>query len=102
MTGDFQKWLAIGAGIGIEIGREDLTVNVVRVRPSGAKVLGELIIPHFSSQAASEWGLTYSRFLKKLRLGHMAATVLLPREELTARQVSMPGVADKDLASAIG
>lgn len=102
MAGDFKKWLAIGAGVGIEIGREDLTINVVRVRPSGARVLGELIIPHFRTQAAAEWGVTYSRFLKKLGFGHMAATVLLPRDELTVRQVSMPGVADKDLASAIG
>ena len=31
---DFKKWLAIGTGIGIEIGREDLTVTVVRVRPT--------------------------------------------------------------------
>lgn len=100
--GNLRKWLAIGAGVGVEIGREDLIVNVVRVRPSGAKVLGELIVPHFRQQAAGEWGATYTRFLKKLGFGHMAATVLLPRDELTVRQVSMPGVADKDLASAIG
>lgn len=99
---NFTKWLAIGAGVGIEIGREDLIVNVVRVRPSGARVLGELIIPHFRQQAAGEWGATYTRFVKKLGFDHMAAIVLLPRDELTVRQVLMPGVADKDLASAIG
>ncbi len=39
---DFKKWLAVGTGIGIEIGREDLMVTAVRVRPSGVTVLGEL------------------------------------------------------------
>jgi hypothetical protein len=98
---DFRKWLAIGTAVGIEIGREDLIVNMVRVRPSGATVLGELMIPHFREQAAAEWGATYSRFLRKLGFGHLAATALLPRAELTVRQVSLPGVSDKDLAAAI-
>ncbi len=98
---DFRKWLAIGTAVGIEIGRDDLIVNVVRVRPSGPTVLGDLMIPHFREQAAAEWGATYSRFLKKLGCGHLAATALLPREQLTVRQVSLPGVSDKDLAAAI-
>jgi len=102
MTGsDYRKWLAIGTGIGIEIGRENLNVSVVRVRPSGGKILGELIVPRFREQAAAEWGATYSQFLKKLGIGHLAATALLPRDELTVRQVSLPGVADKDLAAAV-
>jgi len=98
---DFTKWLAIGTGVGIEIGREDLTVTLVRVRPAGARILGELIIPRFREQAAAEWGDTYARFLKKLGAGHLAATALLPRDELTVRQVSLPGVSDKDLAAAV-
>ena len=40
IAADFKKWLAIGSGIGIEIAGEDLTVTVVRVRPSGVSVLG--------------------------------------------------------------
>jgi len=48
---DFNKWLAIGTGVGIEIGRQDLIVTVVRARPSGAKILGELIVPRFREQA---------------------------------------------------
>jgi len=98
---DFSKWLAFGTGVGIEIGREDATVTVARVRPSGVKVLGELIIRRFRETPASEWGAEYSSFLKKLGAGHLAATVLLPRDEVTVRQIPMPGVTDRDLAAAV-
>jgi hypothetical protein len=98
---DFAKWLAVGTGIGIEIGSQDLTVTVVRLRPNGVRVLGELTIPHFRDQPAADWGAAYSGFLQKLGVGHLAATILLPRDEVTVRQVSLPGVTDKDLASAV-
>ncbi len=102
MTGiDFAKWLAMGTGIGIEIGSQDLTVTVVRLRPTGVRVLGELTIPHFREQPAAEWGAAYAGFLQKLGVGHLAATILLPRDEVTVRQIALPGVTDKDLASAV-
>ncbi|HTR35058.1 MAG TPA: PilN domain-containing protein [Bryobacteraceae bacterium] len=97
----FRKWLAFGTGVGVEIGREDLMVSVVRLRPNGARVLGELTIPRFREQAAAEWGASYSAFLQKLGVKHLAATVLLPRDEVTVRHISLPGVVDKDLASAV-
>ena len=98
---DFAKWLAIGTGIGIEIGSQDLTVTVVRLRPNGVRVLGELTIPHFREQPAADWGAAYAGFLQKLGVGHLAATILLPRDEVTVRQISLPGVTDKDLPSAV-
>lgn len=98
---DFKKWLAIGTGVGIEIGRQDLTVTVARVRPNGVKILGELSIARFHETPATEWGAAYASFLKKLGVAHLAAMALLPREEMMVRQISLPGVADKDLASAI-
>jgi Tfp pilus assembly protein PilN len=98
---DFKKWLAVGTGLGIEIGREDLIISAVRVRPSGVKVLGQFTIHHFRDRAASEWGADYARFVKKLGLEHLAATVLLPRDEVMVRQLALPGVADRDLAAAI-
>src|ERR1700683_1594057 len=100
-TIDFAKWLAVGTGIGIEIGSDDLTGTVVRLRPNGARVLGELTIPHFREQPAADWGSAYTGFLQKLGVSHLAATILLPRDEVTVRQVSLPGVTDKDLASAV-
>jgi hypothetical protein len=98
---DFRKWLAIGTGVGIEIGHHDLTITVARVRPSGVKILGEMTIPRFREQPATEWGADYANFLKKLGDAHLAATALLPRDEMMVRQVSLPGVSDKDLAAAI-
>lgn len=96
-----RKWLAFGTGVGIEIGGEDLHVVVVRVRPGGPTILGEFSVSRFREKPASEWGASYSGFLKKLELGHLAATVLLPREELIVRQVVLPGVSDKDIGAAI-
>ena len=98
---DLGKWLAIGTAAGIRIGREDLTATVVRVRPAGARVLGELAIRSYREQTASEWGAAYSDFLAKLGASHLAATVLLPREEVMVRQIAFPGVTDKDLPAAI-
>ena len=98
---DFKKWLAIGTGIGIEIGGEGLLITVVRARPSGVRVLGELTIPRFQEQMASDWGSSYSSFLKKLGVAHLSANVLLPRDQVIVRQVLLPGVSDKDLESAI-
>lgn len=102
MTSEWKKWLAVGTGVGIEIGAGGyLVVNVARVRPSGIKVLGSLTIPQYREQPAAEWGAVYSNFLRKLGHGHLAATVLLPREEVVVRQLPLPGVADRDLEAAL-
>ena len=97
----WRKWLAVGASVAIEIGREDLSVLAVRVRPSGVSVLGSLTIHRFREQRASEWGDVYATFLKKLGQSHLTAHVLLPREAVIVRQIQLPGVADKDLAAAL-
>jgi hypothetical protein len=101
-----RKFLALGSGVGIEItgarGAETLRVSAVRVRPNGARVLGGFSIENAAQQPAAEWGQAYSGFVKKLGMSHAIATVLVPREDVILRQVSLPGVADKDLAAAIG
>ncbi len=66
-TFGYRKWLAFGTGVGIEMGREDLIVTVVRLRPSGVRVLGELTIPRFREQPAAEWGEAYASFLAEAR-----------------------------------
>jgi Tfp pilus assembly protein PilN len=101
-----RKYLAFGSGVGIEItgprGAETLRVSAVRVRPTGARVLGGFSIENAAQQPAAEWGQAYSAFVKKLGLKHVVATVLVPREDVILRQVSVPGVSDKDLPAAIG
>jgi len=98
---DFRKLLAFGAGVGIEIGVASLEVAAARVRPSSIHVLGRTTIQGFASRPAAEWGMEYARFLKSVGLKHVSATVLLPRREVIARQVALPGVAAKDAESAI-
>jgi len=98
---DVRKLLAFGSGIGIEIHPDSLEVVVARVRPTGIRVLGRLAIENYATRPAAEWGAVYARFLRSLGVGYLTATVLLPRREVIVRQLSLPGVAAKDLESAI-
>lgn len=97
-----RKWLAVGTGVGMEIRGDDLLVAVVRVRPAGVRVLASARIARFRERPAAEWGAEYARFLETCGAGHLSATVLLPREEVIVRFLSLPGVAKRDLAAAIG
>jgi Tfp pilus assembly protein PilN len=98
---EIRKLLAFGSGIGIEIGAQSLEVVATRVRPSKIAVLGRLAIPNFAGRPAAEWGAEYGQFVQALGIGHLSATVLLPRREVIVRQVALPGVAAKDLEGAI-
>ncbi|MFN0107140.1 MAG: hypothetical protein ACKV2U_34210 [Bryobacteraceae bacterium] len=96
-----RKWLAFGTGVGIEVGPADLTVSVVRVRPSGATVLGVETIENFRGRPAAEWGRQYSNFVRKHGAAYVAAVVLVPRQEVIVRTVPFPGVKDAELAAAV-
>ena len=98
---DARKLLEFGSGVGIVIGATDLEVVVARVRPTGVRVLGRLVIEGFAGLPAAEWGGEYSRFLKSAGAGHLSATVLLPRRVAIVRQLALPGVAARDTESAI-
>lgn len=98
---DLRKLLAFGSGVGIEIGAADLEIVAARVRLSRIRVLGRLSIENFATRPAAEWGSEYSQFLKSLGIGHLSATVLLPRREVIVRQMTLSGVANKDMESAI-
>jgi hypothetical protein len=97
----YRRWFAIGTGVGIEIDGPDLDITVVRVRPTGADVLGAMRIESFAARPAAEWGSQYNKFLKQAGGSHLAATVLLPRNDVIVRHLSMPGVSDRDLPQAI-
>ena len=100
-----RKWLAVGSGLGIQIagpkGSESLRVSATRVRPAGARVLGGFTIEDFTHQPAGAWGADCIAFLNKLGLRHVPAVVLLPRHDLIVRPIALPGVAAKDLDSAV-
>ena len=101
LLSDFRKLLAFGSGVGMEIGATDLEVVVTRVRAARVEVLGRLVIPRYAERPAAEWGHEYSSFLKSLGAAYLSATVLLPRHDLVVRQLALPGVASKDMESAI-
>lgn len=96
-----RKWLAVGSGVGIEIGPADLTASIVRMRPSGATTLGVETIERFRERPAAEWGRQYADFLRRHGVAHVAAVVLLPRAEVIIRTVAFPGVKDSELAGAV-
>ncbi len=93
--------LAFGSGLGIQIGARNLEVVLVRVRPSGARVVAAQTIERYRERPAAEWGGEYADFLTRHGGGHLAATVLLPRSEVIVRQLGLPGVAAQDIESAI-
>jgi hypothetical protein len=102
LTKALRKWIAFGTGAGIEIGPAHLTVSVVRVRPNGAVVLGSAVIENFRQRPAADWGREYAAVLKQHGASHVAAVVLVPRQEVIVRTLSLPGVKESDLAAAAG
>ena len=98
---DARQLLAFGSGIGIEIGATDLEVAAAKVRFSQVRVPGRLTIADYATRPAAEWGAEYARFAAAAGMGHVSATVLLPRREVIVRQVTLPGVSAKDRESAI-
>ena len=102
---ELKPLIAFGSGLGIEItgsrGAESLRIAAVRVRPTGARLTGKLSIEDFPHQPAGVWGTEYAEFVRKLDLRHVPAVVLMPRQDVILRELAMPGVADKDLDSAV-
>lgn len=98
---DLSKWLNFGAGAGIEVAPDRLTVTIAKVRPSGATPIATHQIEKYKERPASEWGAEYQAFLKQHSASHMAAMVILPRPEYILRVLALPGVKDKDLANAV-
>ncbi len=98
---ELRRWLAFGTGVGVEIGDDDLNVAIVRVRPSGAAVLGTATVRQFRERPAAEWGVEYAGFLRRHGASHLPATVLIPRRDVIVRTINLPGVSDRDLSSAM-
>jgi Tfp pilus assembly protein PilN len=90
-----------GTGFGIAISSGDLETIIVRSRPSGSTVIASAQIRNFATRPAAEWGAELLGFLSAAGEPHLAAAIVLPREEVIVRTVRLPGVAEKDTASAI-
>lgn len=96
-----QKWTSWGTGVGIEVGHENLFFTLTRVRPSGVHVLDSMVIERYRERPAGEWGGGYQDFLKKNKVSHVSATVVLPPGDCISRVAAFPGVLDKDLGAAV-
>ena len=96
-----RRFLIFGSGLGIAIGPSHLDVAIARSRSSRAQLAGATTIRDFHSRPAAEWGAELSRFLAAAEETHLAASVVLPREETIVRTISLPGVSDKELPAAI-
>jgi Tfp pilus assembly protein PilN len=90
-----------GTGFGIAIANGDLETVIVRSRPSGSTAVASALIRNFTARPAAEWGSELLSFLRSAGEAQLAATIVLPREEVIVRTVRLPGVAEKDTASAI-
>lgn len=97
----WRRAVAFGTGFGIAIGERNLEAAIVRARPSGATPVATTTIHDFRTRPAAEWGAELQRFVTAAGETRLAATVLLPRNEVVVRTLSLPGVADKDAANAI-
>jgi Tfp pilus assembly protein PilN len=98
----WQRALAFGTGLGIAIADRNIEAAIVRARPSGATLAATTTVADFRSRPASEWGAELMRFVAAAGETRLAATVLPPRDEVIVRTLTLPGVADKDVAGAIG
>lgn len=90
-----------GTGFGVAIAGNNLEAVIVRSRPSGSAIVASTAVTGFASRPASDWGAELLRFLAAAGEPHLAATVLLPREQVVVRTLHLPGVSDKDTAAAI-
>lgn len=90
-----------GSGVGIAVEGGHLEVCLARVRPAQARLLGRLGIEHFRERPASDWGREYAEFLASRQASHLAAWLVLPRQEVIVRHLRLPGVSDQDAPAAI-
>jgi len=97
----WKRATAIGTGFGIAIGLRDLEVAIARARPGGATLIATTTIRDFRNRPAAVWGAELERFVSAAGESRLAAVVLLPRSEVVVRTLSLPGVADKDIANAV-
>jgi Tfp pilus assembly protein PilN len=90
-----------GTGFGIAISGGNLEAVIVRSRPSASVIVASTVVTGFASRPAAEWGSELLGFLAGAGEPQLAATVVLPREEVIVRTMRLAGVAEKDIASAI-
>jgi hypothetical protein len=94
--------LRFGTGVGIVAGEQGLDVLVARARPTGPVIAGYLHVETGGKKAAADWGSEVSHFLSGCGVAQrVAAVVVLPRDQIISRIVTLPGVRDADAPQAL-
>jgi Tfp pilus assembly protein PilN len=97
----WRRAVLFGSSAGIRVEGANLRVVAARARPGGAKALASFVIHDFRTRPAAEWRTEYLREMKQRGVADLAATVLLPRDEVIVHVAHFPGVADKDMQAAL-
>src|SRR5437763_5388900 len=82
----WRRATVFGTGFGIAIGEANLEVAVVRTRPAGPVLVAAKSIRGFRARPAAEGGAELLKFLTESGESGLAATVLLPRDEVMVRR----------------
>ncbi len=96
-----RSWLIFGTGLGISVNGDSLEVAIARSRAAGPRLVGTTTIRNFRQRPAAEWGAEVTQFLAASGEPHLAATLVLPREEVIVRTINLPGVPDKEVPAAM-
>ncbi|MCC7233689.1 MAG: hypothetical protein IT163_00200 [Bryobacterales bacterium] len=100
-TAGWRKVLAVGTGIGVELRPGGMRAVAVRVRPGGAELLGQRVIEGIQERPAVEWGAEFSAFARQFGAERVPAALLLPRQEVIVRHLTLAGVSEQDLPAAV-
>ncbi len=96
-----RTWLIFGTGLGIAVQGDNLDVAIARSRAAGPRLAAATTISDFRHRPATEWGKELTLFLIAAGEPHLAATLVLPREEIIVRTLNLPGVPDKEIPAAV-
>ena len=97
----FRTWLIFGTGLGIAVNGDNLAVAIARSRSAGPRLAASTTILNFRHRPATEWGNELIQFLISAGEPNLAATFVLPREEVIVRTINLPGVPDKEIPAAV-
>ena len=96
-----QRLHRIGSGCGLEIRGGALVASAAKSRPGGVTWLGSTRIEGFRERPAAEWGREIADFLSSSGIAHVAANLVLPREDVIVRVLQLPPMSAKELAAAV-
>jgi Tfp pilus assembly protein PilN len=96
-----KRWLRFGSGVGISVTAHGLDIAIARAWPKGVALKGFWHVANHLERPVAEWSGEVNRFLAVHGAQRVPAVVVLPRERVIARTITLPGVSDDDAAQAL-